>query len=67
MSRLPVCIGLPQSLGVGLRACSICRCGDPTFNALGRAGLSPLVEDLNGVQDERAVFNVGMSYLWGKS
>jgi outer membrane putative beta-barrel porin/alpha-amylase len=27
----------------------------------------PLVEDLNGVQDERAVFNVGMSYLWGKS
>jgi hypothetical protein len=26
----------------------------------------PLVEDLNGVQDERAVLNVGMSYLWGK-
>jgi hypothetical protein len=31
---------LGLSLSTGALACSICRCGDPTFNALGKEGIS---------------------------
>jgi hypothetical protein len=36
-----VALGLIPLATSGSRACSICRCGDPTFNALGTAGYAP--------------------------
>jgi hypothetical protein len=37
-SAVAACIAL--ALPTGALACSICRCGDPTFNALGKEGVS---------------------------
>ena len=52
------------SFSTGALACSICRCGDPTFNSIGKEGIS--LPGLHGLQHEEPVWNVGVTRLFGK-
>lgn len=71
--RAPLCgvlLLLSATLAPRASACSICRCGDPTFNALGAAIYTPgqfrLALDWERFDKENAVSEIGSTEIVGR-